>query len=67
MLSNTSYRTRVLAIAALFLAPVAACADIVVPAGLSPGDTYHLAFVTYETTNATSYNIDDYNSFVQAQ
>jgi hypothetical protein len=32
-----------------------------------PGDTYHLAFVTYGTTNATSYNIDDYNSFVQAQ
>ena len=67
MLSNTSYRTRVLAIAALFLAPAAACADIVVPAGLSPGDTYHLAFVTHGTTNATSYNIDDYNSFVQAQ
>jgi len=67
MLSDTSYRTRVLAIAALFLAPAAACADIVVPAGLSPGGTYHLAFVTHGTTNATSYNIDDYNSFVQAQ
>lgn len=31
------------------------------------GDTYHLAFVTTNTTTATSTNIADYNAFVQAE
>ena len=43
-----------------------ASAAIVVPPSLSPGDKYHLVFVTSTTRNATSTNIADYNSFVQA-
>ncbi|MEO2047303.1 MAG: PEP-CTERM sorting domain-containing protein [Pirellulales bacterium] len=66
-MSNTSYRTRALTILALFLVPAAACASIVVPAGLSPGDNYHLAFVTSGQRDATSSNIDDYNDFVNDQ
>ena len=38
-----------------------------VPPGLSPGDTYHIAFVTSGTRDAFSTDIDDYNAFVQAQ
>ena len=37
------------------------------PDGLSPGDTYHFAFVTSGYTNAASSNIADYNSFVNQQ
>jgi len=37
------------------------------PAGLAPGDHFRFVFVTDGTTNATSANINDYNSFVQAQ
>jgi hypothetical protein len=40
---------------------------VTVPAGLSPGDTYQLVFVTAGTTNAQSTNIADYNSFVQTE
>ena len=65
MLSHTSFRTKAVAIAALFLAPAAACGVLVVPDGLSPGDTYHYAFVTDGTTTATSTDIADYNTFVQ--
>lgn len=39
----------------------------VVPAGLSPGDKYHLVFVTDGTIDALSSNIDDYNDFVQSE
>lgn len=42
-------------------------ADIFVPAGLMPGDTYHLAFVTRDGIDATSTDIADYNAFVMAQ
>ena len=38
----------------------------VVPAGLLPGDHYQLAFVTSTTRNATSADISDYNTFVNA-
>jgi len=34
------------------------------PTGLSPGDSYRLAFVTAGTRDATSTNIADYNTFV---
>ena len=34
------------------------------PAGLHPGDTFRLVFVTDSTTTATSASIGDYNSFV---
>jgi PEP-CTERM motif len=37
------------------------------PGGLSPGQSFRFAFVTDGTTTATSSNIADYNSFVNAQ
>ena len=37
-----------------------------VPAGLGPGDSFRLLFVTSTTTKAESSDIDDYNGFVQA-
>lgn len=48
------------------LAGTAQAAPIVVPAGLSPGDSYRLAFVTSDTRDALSSDIADYNSFVTA-
>lgn len=42
-------------------------ASVLVPAGLNPGDMYHLGFVTQGTTDATSTDIADYNAFVQGQ
>jgi hypothetical protein len=44
-----------------------AASPIVTPAGLQPGDTYRLLFVTTSDTTATSSNITDYNAFVTAQ
>jgi len=38
-----------------------------VPAGLSPGDKYHLVFITDGLRDATSSSIADYNNFVQGQ
>jgi len=43
-----------------------AYAVLFVPVGLAPGDSYQLAFVTSVGTNATSSDINSYNSFVQA-
>ncbi len=37
---------------------------MVVPTGLNPGDQYRLVFVTDGTRDATSTNINDYNTFV---
>ncbi len=39
----------------------------VVPAGLNPGDSYHLVFVTQSTRDASDFNIGPYNTFVQNQ
>jgi len=36
------------------------------PAGLSPGDTFRIVFVTDGTTTATSSSIDTYNNFVSS-
>ncbi len=36
-----------------------------VPAGIGPGDSFRLLFVTSATTTATSTDIADYNAFVQ--
>jgi hypothetical protein len=44
--------------------PGTAAMIYVVPTDLNPGDQYRLAFVTSNTRNATSSNIDDYNMFV---
>jgi hypothetical protein len=40
---------------------------ISIPAGLLPGDTFHWAFVTQGTHDATSSSIADYNDFVTQQ
>jgi len=45
----------------------AQAALVVVPTGLNPGDQYRLVFVTSGTRNATSSNINDYNTFVTNQ
>ena len=37
-----------------------------IPPGLGPGDKFRLLFVTATSRQATSSNIEDYNSFVQA-
>jgi len=39
-------------------------ASIPVPAGVNPGETFRIAFVTKATRNAKSPNITDYNAFV---
>jgi hypothetical protein len=44
--------------------PTASAAAITVPAGLSPGSQYRLAFVTSTKRDAASSNIGDYNLFV---
>jgi hypothetical protein len=38
-----------------------------VPAGLNPGDTYQIAFVTDSIRDALNPNIADYNSYVNAE
>lgn len=43
-----------------------ATAQIHVPPGLNPGDTYHLAFVSTTTRDAYSAEITDYDAHVQA-
>jgi len=43
-----------------------AAGAIIAPAGLNPGDKYHLVFVTSTTRDATSTDIADYNAFVQS-
>ena len=48
----------------LIVAPSVSFASIFVPAGLGPGDTYHLAFLTQGTTTAISNDILTYNTFV---
>ena len=45
----------------------AQAALVVVPPGLNPGDQYRLVFVTAGTRNATSSDINDYNTFVTNQ
>lgn len=42
-------------------------ASLIVPAGLNPGDPYHLAFVTRQGRTAVSTDISSYNTFVNNQ
>jgi hypothetical protein len=62
-------QTRQLAVLLGFISlfPFRADASVFVPLGLNPGDMYHLAFVTRDRLDATSFEIADYNAFVQAQ
>jgi hypothetical protein len=39
-------------------------AEVVLPTGLAPGSQYEIAFVTADTTTATSSDINYYNNFV---
>ncbi|CAO5033310.1 PEP-CTERM protein-sorting domain-containing protein [Microcystis aeruginosa] len=55
------------ALATLGTAGAAQAALVVVPTGLAPGDQYRLVFVTAGTRDATSTNINDYNTFVTNQ
>lgn len=49
-----------------FLLSTTANAALVVPAGLNPGDAYHLMFVSSTTRFATSSDIKDYDDHVQS-
>jgi hypothetical protein len=55
------------ALATLVTASAAQAALVVVPPGLNPGDQFRLVFVTSGTRNATSTDINDYNTFVTNQ
>lgn len=51
----------------LFSTTTVAVPLVTQPTDLNPGDQYRLVFTTNDnSTNATSTNIDDYNSYVQA-
>jgi len=55
--------------AALLLTSIASCsafAELSVPAGLSPGDSYQLIFNSSTFTQALSSNINFYNNFSQS-
>ncbi len=54
-----------LALLLLGIAPIYGGLTLV-PTGLSPGDSYHLVFVTSASTTALSTDIDDYNAIVQS-
>ena len=58
-----------ISLVALFIFDIAGHvqASILVPDGLSPGQTYHLVFVTSGETTAESDVINDYNNFVNEQ
>lgn len=55
-----------LAAAAFFASTELTAAPIPVPAGLGPGDAYHLAFVSSTVTSATSPTLADYDAHVQS-
>jgi hypothetical protein len=58
---------RALVFCASLLSPLRAFAVLVVPPGLSPGDTFQWVFVSTGERDALSSDINDYNAFVQAQ
>jgi hypothetical protein len=55
------------ALATLATAGAAQAALVIVPADLAPGAQYRLVFVTDGTRDATSSDINDYNTFVTNQ
>jgi hypothetical protein len=57
-------RTRYIAVGMLLLSTGISHAGLSLPAGLSPGDKYRIAFVTSGTIDATSSDISVYNTFV---
>ena len=66
-LSCTINRTSVLSIIFLCVQSATAQSFPSDPPSLSPGATYHFAFVTLGATTANSGNVADYNSFVNSE
>lgn len=64
MKTNIS-KTILVTLMLLFISNICRAA-LVTPAGLNPGDTFHLIFVTSGTTDAYSSDISTYNAFVQS-
>jgi hypothetical protein len=62
-----SVRHTFIALLCLLLAGTVSAAIVIPPPDLNPGDQYRLAFITSGTRDATSTDIADYNSFVNAQ
>lgn len=60
-------RAAVLCFGLLSSGPTWADVVLATPAGLKPGDTFRVVFVTDGARDATSTDIADYNSFVNAQ
>ena len=68
-MKNTQYRLRALLIGVtlgvlLFVIIPVHAALVKVPTGLSPGESYRLAFVTSGLTQAANSDINYYNNFV---
>jgi hypothetical protein len=49
------------------LSGIQGVAGVIPPIGLAPGSQYQVIFVTFDTTTATSSDINDYNAFVTAE
>lgn len=64
-MSTFAWKVMTVAVSLSVITGVAQAA-VIVPAGLAPGESYQLAFVTSGTTVASSADIDDYNAFVQS-
>src|SRR5271157_2532988 len=62
----TIWRLGATAVCLLGLPAVAKADPFMPPAGLAPGSTYRLVFVTSTTNQATDTDIGIYNSFVSA-
>jgi hypothetical protein len=56
-----------LVLCASLLVPLKSIADLAVPPGLQPGDTFQWVFVSTGLHDALSSDINDYNTFVQSQ
>ena len=57
----------VLALVPTAQAAIIVVGDSLIPSGLSEGDTFHLAFVSSTTTDATPTDIADYNTLDKYQ
>lgn len=65
--SSNLWNSACVATALVVLATHAQASPILIPAGLNPGDTYRIIFVTTTKTAATSNNINTYNNLVSAE
>ncbi|MBM99979.1 MAG: hypothetical protein CMJ77_12700 [Planctomycetaceae bacterium] len=66
--TDSMFRSSLLfSLALSIVLPTATHASLYVPAGLFPGDTYQLVFVSDGLIAATSSDVSTYNNFVQSQ